>query len=144
FNGGTDSFESSPYVTLSRGAFSAPSLVTHLGDSVPRARGSRLQPCSSPCRLPRTLPRGTPADPFTSPLLRSSPMATPTTRDPPDASSPHTGQRAPARAQRQAYRRRKARARARSEARRQEEAGRAEALPLQHPHAAGIAIGSRS
>jgi hypothetical protein len=28
FNGGLDSFESSPYVTLSRGAFSAPSLVT--------------------------------------------------------------------------------------------------------------------
>jgi hypothetical protein len=71
-------------------------------------------------------------------------MATPTTRDPPDASSPHTGQRAPARAQRQAYRRRKARAKARSEARRQEEAGRVEALPVQHPHAAGIDIGSRS
>jgi transposase len=71
-------------------------------------------------------------------------MATPTTRDPPDASSPHTGQRAPARAQRQGYRRRKARAKARSEARRQEEAGRVEALPVQHPHAAGIDIGSRS
>ena len=28
FNGGLDSFESSPYPTLSRGAFSAPSLVT--------------------------------------------------------------------------------------------------------------------
>jgi len=28
FNGGLDSFEPSPYVTLSRGAFSAPSLVT--------------------------------------------------------------------------------------------------------------------
>ena len=28
FNGGLDSFESSPYQTLSRGAFSAPSLVT--------------------------------------------------------------------------------------------------------------------
>ena len=71
-------------------------------------------------------------------------MATPTTRDPPDASSPRSGQRAPDRAQRQAYRRRKARAKARSEARRQEEAGRVEALPVQHPHAAGIDIGSRS
>jgi hypothetical protein len=28
FGGGSDSFEFSPYVTLSRGAFSAPSLVT--------------------------------------------------------------------------------------------------------------------
>jgi hypothetical protein len=28
FNGGFDSFESSPYQTLSRGALSAPSLVT--------------------------------------------------------------------------------------------------------------------
>jgi transposase len=67
-------------------------------------------------------------------------MATPTTRDPPDASSPRSGQQAPT----QAHRRRKARARARSEARRQEEAGRVEALPVQHPHAAGIDIGSRS
>ena len=71
-------------------------------------------------------------------------MATPTTRDPPDASSPRSGQQAPAQAQRQAYRRRKARAKARSDARRQEEAGRVEALPVQHPHAAGIDIGSRS
>jgi len=71
-------------------------------------------------------------------------MATPTTRDPPAAPSPRSGQQAPDRAQRQAYRRRKARAKARSEARRQEEAGRVEALPVQHPHAAGIDIGSRS
>ena len=71
-------------------------------------------------------------------------MATPTTRDPPDASSPHTGQRVPGQAQRQAYRRRKARAKARSEAHRQMEAGRVEALPVQHAHAAGIDIGSRS
>jgi transposase len=71
-------------------------------------------------------------------------MATPTTRDPPDASSPRSGQPARAQAQRQAYRRRKTRAKARSEARRQEEAGRVEALPVQHPHAAGIDIGSRS
>ena len=71
-------------------------------------------------------------------------MATPTTRDPPDAASPRSGQQAPAQAQRQAYRRRKARAKAQREARRQEEAGRVEALPVQHPHAAGIDIGSRS
>src|SRR5947209_2789957 len=71
-------------------------------------------------------------------------MATPTTRDPPAASAPRSGQQTPAQAQRQAYRRRKARAKARSEARRQEEAGRVEALPVQHPHAAGIDIGSRS
>src|SRR5262245_5494648 len=69
-------------------------------------------------------------------------MATPTTRHPPDASSSRSGQQA--QAQRQAYRRRKARAKAQSEARRQEEAGRVEALPVQHPHAAGIDIGSRS
>jgi transposase len=71
-------------------------------------------------------------------------MATPTTRHPPDASSPRSGQRASAHRQRQAYRRRKARAKAQSEARRQEEAARVEALPVQHPHAAGIDIGSRS
>lgn len=71
-------------------------------------------------------------------------MTTPTTRDPPAASASGSGQQGPARAQRQAYRRRKARAKARSEGRRQEEAGRVEALPVQHPHAAGIDIGSRS
>src|SRR4029077_13212595 len=59
-------------------------------------------------------------------------------------SSPRSGQQAPDRAQRQAFRRRKARAKARSEARRQEEAGRVEVLPVQHPYAAGIDIGSRS
>ncbi len=71
-------------------------------------------------------------------------MATPTTRDPPVASSSPSGQQAQAQAQRHAYHRCKARAKARSEARRQEEAGRVEALPVQHPHAAGIDIGSRS
>lgn len=71
-------------------------------------------------------------------------MTTPTTRDPPAASAPRSGQQGPARARRQAYRRRKARAKAQSEARRQEEVGRVEALPVQHPHAAGIDIGSRS
>jgi transposase len=71
-------------------------------------------------------------------------MARPTTRDPPAAPSPRSDQQAQAQAQRHAYRRRKARAKAQSEARRQEEAGRVEALPVQHSHAAGIDIGSRS
>ena len=71
-------------------------------------------------------------------------MATPTTRDPPDASSPRSGQQAPTQAQRQAYRRRKTRAEVKSEALRQREAAQVEALPVQHPHAAGIDIGSRS
>jgi transposase len=71
-------------------------------------------------------------------------MTTPTTRDPPAASAARSGQAAPARAQRQASRRRKARAKAQGEARRREEAGRVEALPVQHAHAAGIDIGSRS
>jgi hypothetical protein len=44
FNGGLDSFESSPYGALSRGAFSAPSLVTRPRDPVPGSYGSRLQP----------------------------------------------------------------------------------------------------
>src|SRR5262249_10039646 len=47
-------------------------------------------------------------------------------------------------AHRQAYRRRKTRAKTKSEAHRQREAARVEALPVQHPHAAGIDIGSRS
>src|SRR5215471_11973702 len=71
-------------------------------------------------------------------------MATPTTRQPPAASSPPSGQQAQAQAERQAYHRRKARAKVKSEARRQQEAGHVEALPVQHPHAAGIDIGSRS
>ena len=71
-------------------------------------------------------------------------MATPTTRHPPATSSPPSGQQAQAQAQRQAYHRRKARAKVKSEARRQKEAARVEALPVQHPHAAGIDIGSRS
>ena len=40
--------------------------------------------------------------------------------------------------------RRKTRAKAKSEALRQKEAAQVEALPVQHPHAAGIDIGSRS
>jgi transposase len=71
-------------------------------------------------------------------------MPTPTARHPPAASSPPSGQPAPAQTQRQAYRRRKARAKAQREARRQEEAAHVEALPVHHPHAAGIDIGSRS
>src|SRR4029077_20019623 len=45
---------------------------------------------------------------------------------------------------RQAYHRRKTRAKGKSEARRQQEAAQVEALPVQHAHAAGIDIGSRS
>ena len=61
------------------------------------------------------------------------------------ASSPTPGpQHAQARAHRQAYQRRKARAKLKSEASRQREAAQVEALPVQHPHAAGIDIGSRS
>lgn len=71
-------------------------------------------------------------------------MATPTIRHPPAASSPPSGQPAPAQAQRQAYQRRQARAKVQSEARRQQEVAHVEALPIQHPHAAGIDIGSRS
>jgi hypothetical protein len=71
-------------------------------------------------------------------------MATPTTRHQPAASSSASGQPAQARAQRQACHRRKGRAKVQSEARRQKEVAQVEALPVQHPHAAGIDIGSRS
>src|SRR5262249_61137571 len=53
-------------------------------------------------------------------------------------------QRLQAQAQRQAYHRRKTRAKGKSEALRQKEAAHVEALPVQHAHAAGIDIGSRS
>src|SRR5262245_58810482 len=66
-------------------------------------------------------------------------MTAPTARHPP-ASSPLGAQHAQA----QAHRRRKTRAKAQREACRQEEAAPVEALPVQHPHAAGIDIGSRS
>jgi transposase len=69
-------------------------------------------------------------------------MATPTTNHHQAPASPPSGQQA--QAQRQAYRRRKTRAKAKSEACRQQEAAHVEALPVQHPHAAGIDIGSRS
>src|SRR5436309_4608087 len=67
-------------------------------------------------------------------------MAKPTTRHQPAAFSPPSGQPAQA----QAHRRRKARAKVKSEALQQREAAQVEALPVQHPHAAGIDIGSRS
>src|SRR6188508_74902 len=53
-------------------------------------------------------------------------------------------QPAQAQAHRRAYSRRKARAQVKGEALRQREAAHVEALPMQHPHAAGIDIGSRS
>ena len=71
-------------------------------------------------------------------------MAQPTTRDQPAASSPPGGQPAEAQAHRRAYSRRKARAKFKGEALRQRGAAQVEALPVQHPHAAGIDIGSRS
>ena len=71
-------------------------------------------------------------------------MAAPTTGHQPASSLPPTGQPAQAQAHRQAHNRRKTRAKVRSEAFRQREAAQVEALPVQHPHAAGIDIGSRS
>jgi transposase len=71
-------------------------------------------------------------------------MAKPTARHPPHASSAPSGQPDQAQAHRRAYSRRKARAKVKSEALRQREAAQVEALPVQHPHAAGIDIGSRS
>src|SRR6516164_1182756 len=77
---------------------------------------------------------------------RSSTMTTPTTRttrrkpDPSSTSGPQTQ----ARAHRQAYNRRKTRTKTKSEALHQKEAAHVEALPVLHPHAAGIDIGSRS
>jgi transposase len=68
-------------------------------------------------------------------------MTAPQTRRKP-ASSTASAQEA--QAHRQAYHRRKARSKVKSEALRQKEAAQVEALPRQHPHAAGIDIGSRS
>ena len=67
-------------------------------------------------------------------------MTAPTIRGQPASSSPPSGRPAQA----QAHRRRKTRAKVKSEALRQREAAQVEALPVQHPHAAGIDIGSRS
>src|SRR5215510_8841509 len=84
------------------------------------------------------------ADPFPSPLLRSSSMTAPATRRQPASSTPPSGMQAQSESQRQAYNRRKTRTKLKSEALRQKEAAQVEALPVQHPHAAGIDIGSRS
>src|SRR3712207_1804738 len=73
-------------------------------------------------------------------------MTTPTTRTPKRTPTPPptSGPQAQTRAHRQAYNRRKTRAKAKSEAIHQKEAAQLEALPVQHPHAAGIDVGSRS
>src|SRR5947209_13979615 len=84
------------------------------------------------------------ADPLSPPCLRSPPMAVPTTGHQPASSSPPSGRQAQAQAHRQASNRRKTRAKVKSEALRQREAAQVEALPVQHLHAAGIDIGSRS
>src|SRR5215813_10246153 len=84
------------------------------------------------------------ADPLSSPLVRSPPMTAPTTKRQRASSPPPSAPQAQAQAQRQAHNRRKTRAKAKSEALHQREVARVEALPVQHPHAAGIDIGSRS
>jgi hypothetical protein len=71
-------------------------------------------------------------------------MAAPTAKRKTASSSPPSGKHDPAQSHRQAYEHRKARAKAKSETLRRKEAARVEALPVQHPHAAGIDIGSRS
>jgi transposase len=71
-------------------------------------------------------------------------MAAPTAGHQPASSPPPSAQPAQAQAHRQAHNRRKARAKGKSEALRRREAAQVEALPVQHPHAAGIDIGSRS
>ena len=69
-------------------------------------------------------------------------MSAPTTKRQP--ASPPSAQQAQAQAYRHAYNRRKTRAKAKSEALRQQEATQLQALPVLHPHAASIDIGSRS
>ena len=71
-------------------------------------------------------------------------MKTSTTKRQPASASPPNAQQAQAQAQRQAYKRRKTRAKANSENLRQKEAAQLQALPVLHPHAAGIDVGSRS
>jgi transposase len=71
-------------------------------------------------------------------------MTTPTIPGQTASASSASGPQAQAQAHRQAYRRRQTRAKAKSEALRQKEAAHVEALPVLHPHAAGIDIGSRS
>src|SRR5438874_7682765 len=84
------------------------------------------------------------ADPPPSPFLWGPPRTAPTDRRGPASSPTPGGQQAQAQADRQAHDRRKARAEAQSEALHQREVARVEALPVQHPHAAGIDSGSRS
>jgi hypothetical protein len=71
-------------------------------------------------------------------------MTAPPARRRPASSPPPGAPHAQAQAHRQAHHRRKTRAKAKSEARHQREVARVEALPVQHLHAAGIDIGSRS
>src|SRR5262249_49592520 len=71
-------------------------------------------------------------------------MTAPTTKRKTASSSPPSSKHTQAQAHHQAYERRKARAKAKRETLRQKEAAQMEALPVQHPHAAGIDIGSRS
>ena len=71
-------------------------------------------------------------------------MTARTTRSKPASSSVPHAQHAQAQAHRQAYNRRKTRTKLKSEALHQKEAAQVEALPVQHPHAAGIDVGSRS
>jgi transposase len=71
-------------------------------------------------------------------------MTTPSIPGQPASASSASGPQAQAQTHRQAYHRRKTRAKAKSEALRHKEAAHVEALPVLHPHAAGIDIGSRS
>src|SRR5215469_14220008 len=84
------------------------------------------------------------ADPLFSSLFRGFAMTAPKTRRQPASAPAPNGQQAQAQAQRQAYRRRQTRAKAKSEALHHKEAAQVQALPVLHPHAAGIDIGSRS
>src|SRR5262245_41110589 len=56
FTGGLDSKESSPLATLSRGAFSAPSLVTRPARILPAIAWFPFVTLTRPCRLTRTPP----------------------------------------------------------------------------------------
>src|SRR6516165_8951529 len=76
--------------------------------------------------------------------LRSSLMTTPSIPGQPASASSAGGPQAQARAHRQAHHRRQTRAKAKSEALRHKEAAHVEALPVLHPHSAGIDVGSRS
>jgi NAD(P)-dependent dehydrogenase (short-subunit alcohol dehydrogenase family) len=77
-------------------------------------------------------------------LLETPALTTPTIPGQPASASSARGPQAQAQAHHQAYHRRQTRAKAKSEALRHIEAAHVEALPVLHPHAAGIDIGSRS